>query len=157
MKTTPVLKRRKSGITDYGKRYKLLKSEITRAVVRPSNKGLMIQFVDYDPAGDVVRVTVTDKTLQKEYGVYGNNTQAMYLAGYLAGKKAAEKGIEEAILDTGRYKFIHGGRLSAALKGIIDSGIDIPADEDAFPDESRINGEHLKNKVDISKFVKKGE
>ncbi len=157
MKTTPVLKRRSLGITDYGKRYKLLKSEITRAVVRPSNKGFIIQFVDYSPSGDVVRVTVTDRTLEKEYGIHGNNIQAMYLAGYLAGKKASEKGIEESILDTGRYKFIHGGRLSAALKGIVDSGIDIPVNEDVFPDESRINGDHLKNKVDISKFVKKGE
>lgn len=157
MKTTPVLKRRSLGITDYQKRYRLLKSNVTRAVVRPTNKGLMIEFVDYSPSGDLVKVTVTDKTLQKEYGVYGNNIQAMYLAGYLAGKKAAAKGIESAIFDTGRYKFIHGGRLAAALKGIVDSGIDIPASEDVFPDESRINGEHLKNKVDISKYVKKGE
>jgi large subunit ribosomal protein L18 len=157
MKTTPVLKRRRLGITDYQKRYKLLKSDITRAVVRPSNKGLMIQFIDYRPSGDLVRVTVTHKTLQKEYGISGNNIQAMYLAGYLAGKKAVEKGIESAILDTGRYRFIHGGRLSAALKGIVDSGIDMHADEGVFPDESRINGDHLKNKVDLSKYVKKGE
>ncbi|WP_337860250.1 50S ribosomal protein L18 [Ferroplasma sp.] len=157
MKTTPVLKRRNLGITDYQKRYRLLKSDITRAVIRPTNKGMMIQFVDYNPSGDNVRVTVTNITLQKEYGVHGNNIQAMYLAGYLAGKKAEGKGIESAILDTGRYKFIHGGRLAAALKGIVDSGIDIPVNEDVFPDESRINGEHLKNKVDISKFVKKGE
>ncbi len=157
MKTTPVLKRRNLGITDYQKRYRLLKSNITRAVARPTNKGLMIEFVDYSPSGDLVRVTVTDKTLQKEYGVYGNNIQAMYLAGYLAGKKAAAKGIKSAIFDTGRYKFIRGGRLSAALKGIIDSGIEMPASEDAFPEESRINGEHLKNRIDISKYIKKGE
>ncbi|MCL4311711.1 MAG: 50S ribosomal protein L18 [Candidatus Thermoplasmatota archaeon] len=157
MKTTPVLKRRSLGITDYQKRYRLLKSDITRAVVRPTNKGMVIEFVDYNPSGDVVRVTVTDKSLQKEYGVYGNNIQSMYLAGYLAGKKASEKGIKSAILDTGRYKFIHGGRLAAALKGIVDSGIEIPAEESVFPDESRINGEHLKNRVDISKYVKKGE
>jgi large subunit ribosomal protein L18 len=77
-----------------------------------------------------------------------------YLGGYLAGKKAIEKNIGSAIFDTGRYKFIHGGRLAAALKGIKDSGIDIPVNEDVFPDDSRLNGDHLKNKVDINKYIK---
>ncbi len=154
MKTTPVLKRRKEGITDYRKRYNLLKSGITRAVVRPSNKGFMIEFVDYNPSGDKVIVTVTDATLKKVYDVTGNNIQMYYLGGYLAGKKAIEKHIESAIFDTGRYKFIHGGRLAAALKGIKDAGIDIPVNEDVFPDESRLNGEHLKNKADLNKYIK---
>lgn len=154
MKTIPVLKRRKEGITDYRKRYRLLKSGITRAVVRPSNKGFMIEFVDYNPEGDKVLVTVTDITLKKIYNVTGNNIQMYYLGGYLAGKKAIEKHIESAIFDTGRYKFVHGGRLAAALKGIKDAGINIPANEDVFPDESRLNGEHLKNKVDLNKYVK---
>jgi len=154
MKTIPVLKRRKEGITDYRKRYRLLKSGITRAVVRPSNKGFMIEFVDYNPEGDKILVTVTDITLKKIYNVTGNNIQMYYLGGYLAGKKAIEKHIESAIFDTGRYKFVHGGRLAAALKGIKDAGVNIPANEDVFPDESRLNGEHLKNKVDLNKYIK---
>ncbi|MEM0139336.1 MAG: 50S ribosomal protein L18 [Ferroplasma sp.] len=156
MKTIPVLKRRREGITDYHKRYVLLKSGEIRAVIRPSNKGVMIQFTEYVPEGDHVMITVTDKSVKKEYGVSGNNIQIFYLSGYLAGKKAIEKGIESAILDTGRYKFMHGGRLSAALKGMIDSGIDIPSDENVFPDESRLNGDHLKNKIDLAKYIEKG-
>ncbi len=156
MKTIRVLKRRKAGITDYGKRYKLLKSDITRAVIRPSNRGFSIQFINYNPVGDSIVLTVTQETLKKTYNLTGNNIQSLYLGGYLAGKLAKNKGIESAILDTGRYKFQHGGRIAAALKGIIDSGIDIPADEDVFPDESRLNGEHLKNRINLEEYKNKG-
>ncbi len=154
MKTIPVLKRRKEGITDYHKRYTLLKSGMTRAVVRPSNKGFIIEFIDYKPEGDKVVVTVTDATLKKVYNVTGNNIQMYYLGGYLAGKRAMEKHIESAIFDTGRYKFVHGGRLAAALKGIKDSGIDIPVDEEVFPNDARLKGDHLKNKTDLNKYIK---
>ena len=39
--------------------------------------------------------------------------------------------------------------MAAALKGIIDSGLKIPADEKTFPSNDRINGEHLKVKNDV--------
>ena len=42
--------------------------------------------------------------------------------------------------------------MAAALKGVIDAGLDVPADSETFPSESRINGEHLKIKNDISSF-----
>ncbi|KJE49456.1 MULTISPECIES: 50S ribosomal protein L18 [Acidiplasma] len=156
MKTIPVLKRRKEGITDYYKRYKLLKAGATRAVVRPSNKGFTIQFTDYSPDGDRILLTVTDKTLKKIYNLKGNNIQMYYLGGYLAGKMAKQKDISEAVLDTGRYKFMHGGRFAAALKGMIDAGIDIPADESVFPSEERLNGGHLKNAINLEEYKNKG-
>ena len=40
-------------------------------------------------------------------------------------------------------------RMAAALKGIIDAGLEIPADEETFPSSDRINGEHLKIKNDV--------
>ena len=40
-------------------------------------------------------------------------------------------------------------RVAAALKGIIDAGLEIPADKETFPPDDRINGEHLKVKNDI--------
>ncbi|MHA2075285.1 MAG: 50S ribosomal protein L18, partial [Candidatus Hodarchaeales archaeon] len=39
-----------------------------------------------------------------------------------------------------------------ALKGIIDSGIDIPHSEKVFPDENRMNGQHI---ADYAKLLKK--
>ncbi|MDC0194445.1 50S ribosomal protein L18, partial [Candidatus Nitrosopelagicus sp.] len=40
----------------------------------------------------------------------------------------------------------------AALKGVIDAGLDVPAGSETFPPEERINGEHLKIKNDVSSF-----
>ena len=39
--------------------------------------------------------------------------------------------------------------MAAALKGVVDAGLKIPANEETFPAESRINGEHLKVKNDV--------
>ena len=40
--------------------------------------------------------------------------------------------------------------MAAALKGIVDAGVAVPADPDTFPPDKRINGEHLTVKNDIS-------
>ena len=42
--------------------------------------------------------------------------------------------------------------MAAALKGVIDAGVKVPADEETFPPEDRINGEHLTVKNDILKI-----
>jgi large subunit ribosomal protein L18 len=39
--------------------------------------------------------------------------------------------------------------MAAALKGVSDAGLKIPADEKTFPANDRINGEHLKIKNDV--------
>ena len=43
-------------------------------------------------------------------------------------------------------------RMAAALKGVIDAGLEVPADSETFPADERINGEHLKVKNEISKI-----
>ena len=40
-------------------------------------------------------------------------------------------------------------RMAAAVKGVIDAGLEIPADEETFPTDDRINGSHLKIKNDV--------
>ena len=40
-------------------------------------------------------------------------------------------------------------RMAAALKGVIDAGLEIPAHKETFPTDDRINGEHLKIKNDV--------
>ena len=42
--------------------------------------------------------------------------------------------------------------MSAALKGVIDAGLDVPADPETFPADERINGEHLTVKNEVSKI-----
>jgi len=41
-------------------------------------------------------------------------------------------------------------RMAAALKGVIDAGVEVPADEETFPTDERINGEHLTVKNEVS-------
>lgn len=147
MKVPRILRRKKAGATDYRKRYALLKSGTTRLVIRPSNKGITAQLIDYGIEGDKIISTVTDKSLSKlGVDITGNNTPVAYLVGYATGLKAKKNNIEEAILDTGRYDITPGGRISAALRGFVDAGVEIPHDPSIFPDDSRISGEHLKNK-----------
>ena len=75
------------------------------------------------------------------------NIPAAYLTGYLAGKKALGKGAKNAILYSGTRKYTQ--RMAAALKGVVDSGLEIPADPETFPPEERIKGEHLSVKNDV--------
>ncbi len=145
MRTPRVLKRRKTGQTNYHKRLKMVSSGTPRFVVRPTHRGISAQVISYSPEGDHVISTVTDRSLKK-LGVeaLGNNTPISYLVGYATGLKAKKAKVENAILDTGRYNITPGGRISAALKGFIDAGVEIPYDEKIFPTEERLKGKHLK-------------
>ena len=78
------------------------------------------------------------------------NIPAAYLTGYLAGKKAMTQGAKDAILYTGTRRYTQ--RMAAALKGVMDAGVQIPADSETFPTDDRINGNHLAVKNDVSKI-----
>jgi large subunit ribosomal protein L18 len=88
--------------------------------------------------------------LEKGWKGSRKSVPAAYLTGYLAGKKALGKGANDAILYTGTRRYTQ--RMAAALKGVIDAGVKVPADEETFPPEDRINGEHLTVKNDILKI-----
>ncbi len=143
-----VQKRRKLGLTNYPKRLKLLKSGLPRLIVRPTNRGIVIEIAEFDPIGDKILLTVTEKNLAKiDSALDGNTVPICYLTGYLAGLKAKKLKLKEAVLDTGRYNIIKGGRIAAALKGFTDSGIKVPHDKSIFPDKKRLDGTHLKKKL----------
>ena len=57
------------------------------------------------------------------------------------------KKLEKPIVDFGMLRVLHKSKVYAFLKGLIDSGIEISCKTEAFPDESRIKGEHMKNKI----------
>ena len=137
-------RRRREGRTDYKKRLSLLKSGQTRAVVRKQENNTITQFVDYDPEGDVVRTQAVAHEL-KDLGWEGHtgNLPAAYLTGYLAGTRGLEAGIEEAVLDIGRHKPEGGSAVFAALKGILDAGLEVPHGEEILPEEDRHLGAHI--------------
>ncbi|MGC8546655.1 MAG: 50S ribosomal protein L18 [Thermoplasmata archaeon] len=151
------LKRRRLNITDYRKRLALIKTGVPRAVIRKSLKNMKVDIVEYRPSGD--RVLAHGCTVElKKFGWKGptGNTPAAYLSGYLAGLRAKSKGIERVYVDMGRQKVIKGSKLMASVKGLIDSGVEVPVDKKFLPSEDRIVGKHLETVAEGSvKSVKK--
>ena len=142
--------------TNYKKRLALLKSGLTRAVVRKSNNNLIVEMIEYQKEGDKTIVYSSSKNL-KELGwnMHTGNISSAYLTGYLAGLKAKKSGILKAVFDIGLNTPIHKSRIFAALKGVVDAGIEIPHDKKALPPEERIKGNHLKeNAKDLFESVK---
>ncbi len=138
--TRPQFKRRAKGKTDYSKRLALLKSGKKRVVFRRSNKRVLLQLVEFQEKGDKTLASVSSAQL-KRFGWSGKcNISSAYLAGYWLGKKALGLGVSEAVFDIGRYTPMHGGRVFAALKGLVDAGLKVPFNEEAFPKKERIEG-----------------
>ena len=140
-------RRRRAGKTDFRLRRRLVASELPRAVVRCTSRNTTIQFINFDPKGDLIMASSSTKELAKlGWKNATGNTPSAYLAGYLAGKRASEKGIGNAVLDIGLRPPVKGSKVFAALKGMLDAGIEIPHGEEIFPAEERISGTHINEK-----------
>jgi large subunit ribosomal protein L18 len=137
-------RRKREGKTDYHLRKKLISSRKLRLVIRKTIKHINLQLVEAKIEGDQV-LTHAGTTELKDYGwkVGTGNLPAAYLAGFLLGKKAVDKGLKYAILDLNGYVITKENRLLAALKGVIDAGLEIPHDEKVLPKEERISGSHI--------------
>ena len=146
-----VFRRRQSGQTDYHRRLKLLRGRKARAVVRVSNTRVTCQMVNWSAGGDMVVASVTGSDLTKKYDWPADFSQksvpACYLAGFALGKEAISKGCTEAVLDIGLAGSTIGGRVFSALKGMIDADMEIPHSEVVLPEDDRINGEHISDKI----------
>lgn len=139
-------RRRRTGQTDYGRRRNLLQGRTTRLVVRGSNRAITVQFVDYAAEGDVVRAVANSRDLGSSGWTRSfKSTPAAYLTGVLAAIRAKKAGVTNAVLDTGRFKPATGSRTYAALKGVVDAGIQVPHTKEGLPKQERIVGQHLKD------------
>ncbi|MGA8302566.1 MAG: 50S ribosomal protein L18 [Thermoplasmata archaeon] len=138
-------RRRREGKTDYRVRLRLLKSGEPRAVVRLTDRRVRVALVAYDPTGDRVLAAADSRELGGvEFPVTSlASTPAAYLTAYLAGLRGKAHGTATAVLDAGIRRPTQGGRLSAALKGLLDAGIEIPHGDAGFPSSDRLNGTHL--------------
>ena len=153
-------RRRRTGETDYRRRLKLLKSGQHRAVVRVSNTQVTCQLVKYDVDGDKVLVSCSGKSISAlgwPETASNKSIPASYVIGYLMGSKAAKLGCNDAVLDIGLSAASSGSRNFAALKGMVDAGLNIPHDESVLPSEERINGEHINKSIakSVEKIIKK--
>lgn len=134
-------KRRRLGLTDYKKRLKLVKSGLPRLVVRKTNRYVIVQVIKPKLGGDETLVTVISKKLA-DFGWKAGfkNTPAAYLTGLLAGLLAKKKGVKKVVVDIGLHRAVKGSKVFAAIKGFMDSGADVSAGGEIFPDEERIKG-----------------
>ncbi len=142
-------RRRREAKTDYKLRLGLLKSGKTRIVIRRSNKYFIVQAVESNEAQDKVIKGVTSKDLISQgwdikFKGSLKSIPAAYLTGLLLAKNLKNK---EAILDLGMTKTINGNRVYAVIKGLIDGGLKINANEKVFPSEERLSGKHMKEEI----------
>jgi large subunit ribosomal protein L18 len=151
-------RRKREGKTNYKKRLKLILSGKLRLVIRLSNANIVAQIIEYHQDGDKIIAGAYSKELEKIGWKFSKgNTPAAYLTGLLAGKKAKEKGVKEAVLDIGLRSPIKGSRIFACLKGIVDSGLNVPHSKDILPSDDRIKGQHIakydSKKAELPKLV----
>ena len=137
-------RRKQEGKTDYPKRIRLLTGQQPRLIVRPALKNITAQVATYDSVGDRIVAGVNSRALEK-YGwtVHKGNIPAAYLTGYLLGKRTIKQKVKEAVLDTGMHTPIKGSKIYACVKGMLDAGVQIPADKKVLPSDDRIKGQHI--------------
>lgn len=144
-------RRRRECRTDYHVRRRLLTARETRAVIRRSNRNITVQFADFGMEGDRVGVTASTRDLVR-LGWAGScsNLPAAYLVGYLAGKRALAAGIGYAVPDIGMQRPQRGGVLFAAIKGMLDAGLEVPCSEEVLPVEDRLLGRHIDASIEAA-------
>jgi large subunit ribosomal protein L18 len=141
-------RRRRQGKTDYRMRKKLITSGIPRAVVRCTSKNTIVQFIGFNPRGDEVLATGTTMELEGFGWKHATgNIPSAYLAGYMAGKRASKGGIGSAVLDIGLKSPKRGTKVFAALKGMLDAGVEIAHGDGILPSEERVSGTHINEEV----------
>jgi large subunit ribosomal protein L18 len=110
-------------------------------------KNTILQIIEAESIGDKVIVSAHSQELVKKHGWLGGcgNIPSAYLTGLICGFKALSKNVEKAFLDIGLHIPSKGTRIFAALKGVIDAGVQVPHSEEILPDESRISGKHIED------------
>jgi len=144
-----ILRRLREEKTNYRKRKRLLMGRRDYITVQISSENTLVQIHKPEMQGDKVLASAHSRyLLGKGWKGSRKNIPAAYLTGYLAGKKALGKGVKAAVLYSGTRKYTQ--RMAAALKGVIDAGLEVPADSETFPNEERILGKHLKVQNEIN-------
>lgn len=157
MSLRTIKRRRIECKTDYKLRMGLLKSSLTRIVIRRTNRYFVVQAVESEEAKDKVIFGITSKELisygwNEKFAGSLKSIPAGYLTGYLVAKKL---GTGEYIVDMGMAVNQKGGRTFAVIAGLIDGKLNVHANKQVFPSTEKLMGEHLKPEVKaIVKAVK---
>jgi large subunit ribosomal protein L18 len=144
------LKRIRQHKTNYRKRSAILIGRRPFITSKISNQNISAQTLQPTLTGDVVIASAHSRELI-QYGWKGsmNNMPACYLTGLLLGRKSMEKGSANAVLYTGNDAFTT--RVAACLKGLVDSGLNIPVSKESLPDKDRVSGKHIAEYANLLK------
>jgi large subunit ribosomal protein L18 len=155
--------RKRTATTNYRKRRAQLKGDMTRVVVRKSNKAVTMQVVDYEKEGDKVVASVNSRELKSMGWEPRCNIPTAYLTGMLLATKVKDKK-SDFILDIGLYRPVKGSVIFAAAKGFKDNGANLHSGIEF--DEKRLSGAHIQSyateakeadyKVRFSSYIKSG-
>lgn len=149
MARASILRRLREKKTNYRKRRGLLMSKSPFITVNITNENAHVQVHKAEMRGDKVIASAHSRYLiSKGWKGSRKNIAASYITGYLAGKKAAASGTTSAILYSGTRPYTQ--RMAAALKGVVDAGLDVPASPESFPPKERLEGTHLSVKNDVA-------
>ena len=133
--------RRRKALTNYKSRVELLKSGLARVVIRKSNRGMSMQIVAYEVAGDKVIRSANSKELKALGWEPRGNIPTAYLTGILLAKKAKDLKGQKMVLDIGLYRPMKGSVIFAAAKGSVDGGLSILSNIEF--DAKRLSGAHI--------------
>ena len=137
-------RRRREGKTNYYRRRRLLLSRKPRLVIRKTNTKVIVQIIKATVTGDVTEASALSSELASHgWTASSNNLPSAYLTGLLAGLRAKSRGLEYAVLDIGLIPPVKGSKVYAALKGVVDAGLDVPHSPEVLPDEDRLTGQHI--------------
>jgi large subunit ribosomal protein L18 len=144
------LKRIRQRKTNYRKRSGILIGRRPFIITKISGQNISAQALRPTLTGDIVIASAHSRELIR-HGWKGsmNSMPACYLTGLLLGKKSIQKGATNAVLYTGNNPFTT--KVAACLKGIVDSGINIPVSKESLPGDDRVSGKHIANYANLLK------
>jgi large subunit ribosomal protein L18 len=144
------LKRIRQRKTNYRKRSGILIGRRPFIITKISGQNISAQSLKPTLTGDIVIASAHSRELIR-HGWKGsmNSMPACYLTGLLLGKKSIQKGATNAVLYTGNNPFTT--KVAACLKGIVDSGINIPVSKESLPGDDRVSGKHIANYANLLK------
>jgi large subunit ribosomal protein L18 len=144
------LKRIRQRKTNYRKRSGILIGRRPFIITKISGQNISAQALKPTLTGDIVIASAHSRELIR-HGWKGsmNSMPACYLTGLLLGKKSIQKGATNAVLYTGNNPFTT--KVAACLKGIVDSGINIPVSNESLPGDDRVSGKHIANYANLLK------
>lgn len=119
-------------------------SDLPRLIVRTSLRTVTVQVASYEEKGDKMLSVASNKELVEFGWKYApSNIPSAYLVGLVCGAKAKANGVKDAIVDFGLLRVLPKSKLYAAVKGVIDAGLNVRIGENVLPEDPVVGGKRI--------------